>query len=50
MNAAGADYHLVAGASAALDKGVVVTGAGLDLDGKPHDVGVPDLGAYERRP
>jgi hypothetical protein len=50
VNAAGADYHLAAGASAAIDKGVVVPEAGLDLDGKAHDVGAPDLGALERRP
>lgn len=50
VNASGADYHLAPGASAAIDKGVVVTGAGLDLDGKGHDNGAPDLGAYERQP
>ncbi len=50
VNAANADYHLAAGAAAAIDKGVAVPEAGLDLDGKAHDVGLPDLGAYERRP
>ena len=50
VNAASADYHLAAAATAAIDKGVAVPEAGLDLDGKAHDVGLPDLGAYERRP
>jgi hypothetical protein len=50
VNAAAIDYHLLATASAAINKGVVVSEAGLDLDGNPHTVGVPDLGAYERQP
>jgi hypothetical protein len=49
---ASADYHLVAGASAAIDKGAVLSpsdAGGLDLDGYPHDA-TPDLGAFEYRP
>ncbi|MCA9669175.1 MAG: hypothetical protein KC503_26445 [Myxococcales bacterium] len=50
VNAAGGDWHLAAGASAAIDKGKNLgTAAGLDLDGKPHTAGAgSDLGAYER--
>jgi hypothetical protein len=44
------DFHLAAGASDAIDKGVAVTEAGLDLDGEPHSAGAaPDLGADEAR-
>jgi hypothetical protein len=50
VNATAVNYHLVAGASVAIDKGVVVAGAGLDIDGKAHDAGAPDLGAHEHRP
>lgn len=45
---AGADAHLVAAASMAIDQGSVEAEAGLDLDGEPHDRGAPDLGADER--
>ena len=34
-------------ASAAIDQGVAVDKAGLDLDGEAHDINAPDLGAYE---
>jgi len=47
---AGADFHLTAGAANAIDKGVSVAEAGIDLDGEPHTVGAPDLGADERKP
>ena len=47
VDAAGGDFHLAAGA-AAIDQGVVVTGAGVDIDGETHDRGAPDLGADER--
>jgi hypothetical protein len=40
------DFHLRPGA-AAVDRGVAVTQAGLDLDGQRHDAGRPDLGADE---
>ena len=42
------NFHLVSTATNAIDKGVVVTEAGLDMDGLPHG-GMPDLGAYELR-
>lgn len=41
------DFRLDASASTAIDQGVLVPEAGLDLDGRPHEVGLPDLGAYE---
>ena len=45
------NYRLKATAAAAIDKGVAVgVAGGLDLDGKAHDKGPPDLGAYEYRP
>ncbi len=45
------NYRLKASAAAAIDKGAALgVAGGLDLDGKPHDVGAPDLGAYEHRP
>ncbi len=47
VNAAAGDFHLAAGATDAIDKGVVVPEAGLDLDGQPHGA-APDLGADER--
>jgi hypothetical protein len=46
-NVAGLDFHLSATATDALDKGVVLPEAGLDLDGQPHGP-APDLGADER--
>jgi hypothetical protein len=49
VDAAGLDFHLAAGATQAIDQGVVVAEAGLDLDGEAHDRGAaPDLGADER--
>ena len=41
------NFRLKAG-SPALDKGAV-TGIGIDLDGNPRPVGLPDLGCYERQ-
>jgi hypothetical protein len=49
-DAAGLDFHLVPGApgaGGAIDQGVAVTGAGLDIDGEAHDNGPPDIGADE---
>ena len=44
----GTDFHLTAGATEAIDKGVSVAEAGVDIDGQTHDVGsAPDLGADE---
>lgn len=48
VDAAQLDFHLAPGASAAIDRGVAVDDAGLDLDGEPHTNGPPDLGADER--
>lgn len=48
VDAAGRDFHLVDGASAAIDQGVALPNAGLDMDGESHDNGPPDLGADER--
>lgn len=42
------DFHLAATASAAIDRGVPLEDAGLDLDGEPRTDGAPDLGADER--
>jgi hypothetical protein len=43
------DFHLRAGATDAIDTGVVVPDAGLDIDGQPHTRGgAPDRGADER--
>ena len=47
VDADNVDYHLSAGAKEAIDQGVELAEGGLDLDGFPHDVGLPDLGAYE---
>jgi hypothetical protein len=44
------DFHLTASASDAIDRGVAVAEAGLDMDGEPHTAGAPDLGADERTP
>ncbi|MCB9583508.1 MAG: hypothetical protein H6717_41125 [Polyangiaceae bacterium] len=43
------DFHLTAGAANAIDKGVSVPQAGVDMDGEAHDVNAPDLGADERQ-
>jgi len=50
VNAAQLDFHLGASAASAIDKGVVVDQAGVDMDGQTHDVGAPDIGADERTP
>jgi hypothetical protein len=42
------DFHLLGSATNAIDKGLVVPEAGLDMDGAPRG-SAPDLGAYERR-
>ena len=44
------DFHLTAAATGARDRGVAVPGAGLDIDGRPHDFGPPDIGADEVGP
>jgi hypothetical protein len=46
-NPARLDFHLTRAASGAIDRGVPVSAAGLDIDGTPHAVGPPDLGADE---
>jgi len=43
------DFHLQAGAAQAIDEGVPVAEAGVDVDGEAHDVGPPDIGADERK-
>ncbi len=48
--AAGSDFHLQSGAANAIDQGVSVAQAGVDMDGQAHDQGAPDLGADERKP
>ncbi|MCB9644460.1 MAG: right-handed parallel beta-helix repeat-containing protein [Myxococcales bacterium] len=50
VNPTKVDYHLTSSATNAIDKGVVVPQAGLDLDGNPRNNGTPDLGAYESNP
>jgi hypothetical protein len=47
VDVAAQDFHLVASAVNAIDKGVVVPEAGLDMDNVAHGA-APDLGAYER--
>jgi hypothetical protein len=44
------DFHLSRRAVGAIDRGVRVRAAGLDIDGKPHASGPPDLGADEAAP
>jgi hypothetical protein len=41
------DFHLSRAAVGAIDRGVALRAAGLDIDGRPHSVGRPDLGADE---
>lgn len=41
------DFHLSRAATGAIDRGVRVSGGGLDIDGRPHTAGRPDLGADE---
>lgn len=49
VDAEGGDVHLTEVATGAIDQGVVLEEAGLDLDGDAHDRGAgPDLGADER--
>ncbi len=51
VDAAALDFHLAAGAAAAIDQGAVVDQAGVDMDGEAHDLGAaPDIGADERQP
>jgi hypothetical protein len=45
-NPARLDFHLSA-AAGAIDRGVPVSAAGLDIDGRSHAVGPPDVGADE---
>lgn len=47
VNPAMQDFHLLATAAEAIDKGLVVPEAGLDMDGRAHAPS-PDLDAYER--
>lgn len=42
------DFHLTSTAGNAIDRGVALAEAGLDIDGEPHSRGAPDLGADER--
>lgn len=44
------DFHLTPAATGARDQGMAVAGAGLDIDGRPHDFGAPDIGADEVGP
>jgi hypothetical protein len=46
-NPARLDFHLRRGAAGAIDRGVFVKAAGLDIDGRPHSGGRPDIGADE---
>jgi hypothetical protein len=51
VDAPGGDFHLVAGASDAIDQGMTHAETGIDMDGQAHDLGsAPDLGADERSP
>jgi hypothetical protein len=43
------DFHLAAGANDAIDRGVALSEAGLDIDGERHAHDAPDLGADERQ-
>lgn len=45
---ASGDFHLTSSATDAIDRGLIVEAAGLDLDGELHSHGAPDLGADER--
>jgi hypothetical protein len=50
IDAAHADLHLAPTATDAIDQGVALPEAGLDIDGQPHTAGAaPDLGADEAR-
>jgi hypothetical protein len=48
VNPSSGDFHLTASASNAIDRGIALAEAGLDLDGEAHSKGLPDLGADER--
>ncbi len=48
VDASTGDLHLAPGAVSAIDQGVVLPEAGDDIDGVPHDVGAPDIGADEQ--
>ncbi|MBN2191869.1 MAG: hypothetical protein JW751_03560, partial [Polyangiaceae bacterium] len=45
---ANGDFHLLAGATEAIDQGVAQSLAGLDIDGEPRTNGPPDIGVDER--
>lgn len=48
LNPKQGDFHLTATASDALERGISLPEAGVDMDGEPHSKGVPDIGADER--
>jgi hypothetical protein len=50
VDPASVNLHLTSGAMLAIDRGVVLDGAGVDIDGEPHSYGPPDLGADEWHP
>ena len=48
VDPAALDFHLLPGASAAIDTGAALeVETGVDLDGEPHEVASPDVGADE---
>ena len=48
IDAMGGDFHLAPSASDAVDQGVTLDEAGVDIDGDPHNAGAgPDIGADE---
>ena len=49
VDAATVDFHLRDGYVAAIDRGMPLADAGLDIDGQPHGPR-PDIGADERTP
>ena len=51
VNPNAGDFHLTTMATSAIDKGVPVNEAGIDIDGEQHALGpAPDLGADESKP
>lgn len=48
VDVANDDFHLQASAASAIDQGVTLPDAGIDVDGEAHDKGPPDVGADER--
>lgn len=48
VDASALDFHLAEAASSAIDQGVPLDDAGLDLDHEPRTDGAPDIGADER--